>query len=65
MAAVIRSIVNVHELAIEGYFQRRKDHIYQAAIMDPHASAELTLDETYALVDDLFKAHGRAVPAMR
>ena len=65
LAAVIRNIVNVHELAIEGYFQRRKDHIYQAAIMDPHASAELTLDETYALVDDLFKAHGRAVPALR
>ena len=65
LAAVIRNIVNVHELAIEGYFQRKKDHIYQAAIMDPHASAELTLDEICALVDDLFEAHGKAVPAMR
>lgn len=65
LAAVIRNTVNVHELTLEGFFQRRRDHIYQAAILDPHASSELTLDEIYALVDDLFEAHGKMVPNLR
>jgi alpha-galactosidase len=65
LAGVIRNVVNVHELTIEGFFANRKDHIYQAALLDPHAAAELTMDEIYSLVDDLFKAHGKMVPKMR
>ena len=65
LAGVIRNVVNVHELTIEGFFANRKDHIYQAALLDPHASAELTMDEIYSLVDDLFKAHGKMVPKLR
>jgi alpha-galactosidase len=65
LAGVIRNTVNVHELTIEGFFNRRRDHIYQAALLDPHASAELAMDEIYSLVDDLFKAHGKMVPAMK
>ena len=57
LAALIRNVVNVHELTVEGFFQRRRDHIYQAALLDPHASAELTIDEIYSMVDDLFEAH--------
>jgi alpha-galactosidase len=65
LAGVIRNTVNVHELTLEGFFQRRRDHIYQAAILDPHASSELSLDEIYSLVDDLFQAHGKTVPNLR
>jgi alpha-galactosidase len=65
LAAIIRNTVNVHELTVEGFFARRRDHIYQAAALDPHASAELTLDEIYSLVDDLFEAHGKMVPRMK
>ncbi len=65
LAGVIRNTVNVHELTLEGFFQRRRDHIYQAAILDPHASSELSLDEIYSLVDDLFEAHGKTVPNLR
>ncbi len=65
LAGVIRNTVNVHELTVEGFFQRRRDHIYQAAILDPHASAELSLDEIYSLVDDLFEAHGKMVPRLK
>ena len=65
LAAVIRNTVNVHELTVEGFFAGRKDYIYQAALMDPHLAAELTIDEIRALVDDLFQAHGRMVPKMK
>ena len=65
LAAIIRNTVNVHELTLEGFFERKRDHIYQAAILDPHASAELTLDEIYSLVDDLFEAHGKMVPSLK
>ncbi len=65
LAALIRNVVNVHELTVEGFFQRRRDHIYQAALLDSHASAELTIDEIYSMVDDLFEAHADLVPRMK
>lgn len=65
LAAVIRNTVNVHELTIEGFFQRKRDHIYHAALMDPHAATELSIDEMYSLVDDLFEAHGKLIPKMK
>ena len=65
LAGVIRNTVNVHDLTVEGFFTRKKDHIYQAALFDPHASAELTIDEIYSLVDDLFEAHGKMVPRLK
>jgi alpha-galactosidase len=65
LAGIIRNTVNVHELTVEGFFTKRKDHIYQAALLDTHTSAELTLDEIYSMVDDLFDAHGKMVPRMK
>jgi len=65
LAGVIRNTVNVHDLTVEGFFTRKKDHIYQAALFDPHASAELTIDEIYSLVDDLLEAHGKMVPRLK
>ena len=38
-------------------------HIYHAAMMDPHTSAELDLDQIWSLVDDLLAAHGDWLPA--
>lgn len=32
-------------------------------MLDPHTSAELTLDEIWSLVDDLIEAHGDYIPA--
>ena len=65
LAALIRNTVNVHELTVEAFFSGRKDHVYQAALLDPRASAELTIDEIYAMVDDLFAAHGKMVPKLK
>jgi alpha-galactosidase/6-phospho-beta-glucosidase family protein len=36
-----------------------------AALLDPHTSAELTIDEIYSLVDDLIAEHGGEVLGVR
>jgi alpha-galactosidase len=52
----------VHEVAIEAALTRKKEYVYQAAMLDPHTAAELTIDEIVAMCDDLFEAHGDMMP---
>jgi alpha-galactosidase len=61
-AALTRTNINVQELTIAAALTGKKEHIYQAALLDPHTSAELTIDETINLVDDLIEAHGSYLP---
>jgi alpha-galactosidase len=63
LAAVIRQNVNVQELTVHAALSRKRDLIYQAALMDPHTAAELSPDEIWHLVDDLIEAHGTLLPA--
>ena len=64
-AALTRTNVNVQELTIEAALTQRRDHIYQAAMLDPHTAAELTIDEIIALCDELIEAHGSFLPVYR
>jgi len=61
-AALTRTNVNVHELTIEAALTGKREHIYHAAMLDPHTAAELTLDEIVSLCDDLIEAHGSYLP---
>ena len=61
-AALTRTNVNVQELTIEAALTGRRDHIYQAALLDPHTAAELTVDEIVSMCDDLIAAHGEYLP---
>jgi alpha-galactosidase len=61
-AALNRTNINVQLLTLEAAFTKKKEHIYQAAMLDPHTGSELTLDQIRALCDDLIKAHGRMMP---
>src|SRR5947208_7468709 len=58
LAALIRTNVNVQELTVEAALTGRRDHVYHAAMLDPHTAAELDLDQIHALVDALLDAHG-------
>ena len=60
--AVVQTNVNVQNLTIEACLTRKKEHVYHAAMFDPHTAAELTLDEIWSLCDDLFEAHGDWMP---
>jgi len=58
LAAMNMTNVNVHLLTIEAAVTKNREHIYQAAMLDPHTSAELSIDEIKAMVDEMIEAHG-------
>lgn len=62
LAALNRTNINVHLLTIEAAVTRKKEHIYHAAMLDPHTGAELTLDEIRDMCDELIEAHGDMLP---
>ena len=61
-AAMNRTNINVQLLTIEAAVTRKKDYIYQAAMMDPHTAAELSIDDIVAMCDDLIAAHEGWLP---
>jgi alpha-galactosidase len=65
LAALIMTNVNVQSLTVEAALTGKKERVYQAAMLDPHTAAELTLDDIWSLVDDLIDAHGDWIPPMR
>jgi alpha-galactosidase len=62
LAALMRTNVNVQEMAVEAALTGRREYIYYAAMLDPHTAAELDLDQIWHLVDDLIAAHGEMLP---
>ena len=62
LTALIRTNINVQELTVTALMEENKEHIYHAAMMDPHTAAELDLDQIWHLVDDLLAAHGTWLP---
>jgi alpha-galactosidase len=62
LAALMQTNINVQALTVEAALSGDRDHIYHAAMLDPHTSAELDLDQIHALVDDLLDAHGAWLP---
>jgi len=65
LAALMQTNVNVQALTVEAALTGRREHIYHAAMLDPHTAAELDLEQIHALVDDLIAAHGDWLPAFR
>jgi len=63
LVALMRTQINVQELTVRALVDENRDHIYHAAMMDPHTAAELDLRQIRALVDDLIAAHGDWLPA--
>ena len=63
LAAVMKLSISVQELTVEAALTKSRDRIYQAALLDPHTSAELSPDEIWKLVDGLIERHGDLVPA--
>ena len=62
LAALNRTNINVHQLTVEAALTLKKEHIYHAAMLDPHTSSELSIEEIYSLVDDLIEAHKSWLP---
>jgi alpha-galactosidase len=62
LAALMQTNINVQALTVEAALTRKREYIYHAAMLDPHTAAELTLDEIWAMVDELIAAHGDWLP---
>ena len=62
LAALMQTNINVQALTVEAALTRKREHIYHAAMLDPHTAAELSLDEIWSLVDEVIAAHGALLP---
>jgi alpha-galactosidase len=62
LAALMQTNINVQSLTVEAALTCRRDHIYHAAMLDPHTGAELSLDQIWSMVDELIEAHGDYLP---
>jgi alpha-galactosidase len=62
LAALNRTFLNVVELTVAAALEGRRDHVYQAALLDPNTSATLTVAQTVAMVDELLAAHAPLLP---
>ncbi len=63
LAALMQTNINVQTLTVEAALTGKREHIYHAAMLDPHTAAELDLEQIWSLVDDLIEAHGNWLPA--
>jgi alpha-galactosidase len=63
LAALMQTNINVQALTVEAALTGKREHVYHAAMLDPHTAAELDLEQIWSLVDDLIIAHGSWLPA--
>ena len=59
----MRTNINVQGLTVEAALTGKREHIYQAAMLDPHTAAELSLDEIRPWSTSCIEAHGDFLPA--
>ena len=60
LAAMNMTNINPQLLTIEAAVTGKKEHIYHAAMLEPHTAAELSIDDIIAMCDELFEAHTNA-----
>lgn len=59
-AAMNMTNINVQLLTIEAAVTGRKELVYNAAMLDPHTAAELSIDDIVSMCDELLEAHTAA-----
>ena len=62
LIALMRTQINVQELVVRALLDEDIEHVYHAAMMDPHTAAELDLRQIRAMVTDLLGAHNEWLP---
>jgi alpha-galactosidase len=62
LIALMRTNINVQDLTVQALLTENREHIYHAAMLDPHTAAELDLDQIWSLTDDLLAAHDDWLP---
>ena len=62
LAALMSTNIAPQQLTVEALKTGSRDHVYHAAMLDPHTAAELDLEQIWSLVDALMEAHGDFIP---
>ena len=65
LSALMMTNINVQTLTVAAIVTGGKEHVYHAAMMDPHTAAELNLDQIWRMVDELLEAHSGWLPELR
>jgi alpha-galactosidase len=63
LAALNRTFLNVVELTVLAALEGSRQHVYQAALLDPNTAATLTTAQIVAMCDELLDAHKDLLPA--
>ena len=63
LAALNRTFLNVVELTVRAALSGDRQHVYQAALLDPNTAATLTTSQTVAMCDEMLAAHAPWLPA--
>lgn len=58
LAAMNMTNINPQLITIEAAVTKKKEYIYQAAMLEPHTAAELSIKDIRSMVDELIEAHG-------
>ncbi|MEI6725185.1 MAG: alpha-glucosidase/alpha-galactosidase, partial [Actinomycetes bacterium] len=61
-AALDRTFLNVVELTVRAALDGRRDHVHQAVLLDPNASATLSPERIEAMVEELLAAERDLIP---
>ena len=59
-AAMNMTNINPQLLTIEAAATGKREHIYHAAMLEPHTAAELSIDDIISMCDELIEAHTNA-----
>ena len=62
LSALMRTNINVQILTAEAALTKKREYIYHAAMLDPLTSCHLSIDEIYALTDEMLEAHADYLP---
>lgn len=57
LASLNNKHIAVHEQIEKAFLTKERRYVYMAAMLDPHTSSELTLDQIEQMVDELLAAH--------
>ena len=62
LSALMQTNINVQALTVEASVLESRDHVYHAALLDPHTAAELSTSDIHSMVDELLEAHREYLP---